>query len=175
MMPDRVTIKLGPSKTDPTGIAPPRVIAACPAVAALWRWFHARRVMETCSDRCTITSMTAYSTLAHVCAFSTFASRLSSSSNSVFAAGRLQGRLDATDARRRPQDVSHATTEKTERDLAKRQSRKEKKHGDMHECQDAEGWRDRQRMPTAVVQSATHRSEPATIVERGQCIVAPES
>lgn len=42
-MPDRFTIKIGPSKTDPAGIAPPRVVAAYPAVAALWRWVHARR------------------------------------------------------------------------------------------------------------------------------------
>lgn len=41
--PDRFAIRLGATKTDAAGSAPPRVIAAPPAVNALWRWFHARR------------------------------------------------------------------------------------------------------------------------------------
>jgi len=41
--PDRFTLALGPTKADQRGENPPLVIAARPAVTALWRWMHERR------------------------------------------------------------------------------------------------------------------------------------
>lgn len=42
-VPDRYTIALGQTKTDQFGKRLPKVVAASPAVSALWRWCHLRR------------------------------------------------------------------------------------------------------------------------------------
>jgi site-specific recombinase XerD len=42
-IPDRYTISLGPTKTDQLAKREPKIVAAAPAVQALWRWCHLRR------------------------------------------------------------------------------------------------------------------------------------